>query len=166
MNHYILPLKPTLHYMLINSFILLLLFLKIFTYLFMRDTEREAETQAEREAGSMQGAGRGTPSRVSRSMPWAKGGAKTLSHPGVPYNMSLFFFQRFYLFIHKRHRERCRETGRGGSRLPAGWLMQDLIPPPWDLDLSQRERLLSQVLKDERKQSIFKCLYLSSFFHS
>ena len=26
-------------------------------------------------------------------------------------------FLRFYLFIHERHRERVRDTGRGGSRL-------------------------------------------------
>ena len=40
----------------------------------MRDTEREreAETQAEGEAGSMQGAWRGTPSRVSRISPGLK----------------------------------------------------------------------------------------------
>ena len=50
----------------------------------MRDTEREAETQAEGEAGSMQGAGRGTLSWVSRIRPWAEGGAKPLSHPGPP----------------------------------------------------------------------------------
>ena len=50
----------------------------------MRDTEKEAETRAEGEAGSMQGARRGTRSRVSRVTPWAEGGAKLLSHPGCP----------------------------------------------------------------------------------
>ena len=52
----------------------------------MRDTEKErgAETQAEGEADSMQGAGCGTPSRVSRITPWAESGAKPLSHPGCP----------------------------------------------------------------------------------
>ena len=63
-------------------------------YLFMRDTERkrereregEGETQAEGEAGSMQGAQCGTPSQVSRTTPWAEGGAKQLSHPGCPLN--------------------------------------------------------------------------------
>ena len=39
----------------------------------MRDTEKEAETQAEGEAGSMQRAQCGTPSWVSRIMPWAEG---------------------------------------------------------------------------------------------
>ena len=52
----------------------------------MRGTEREAETQAEGKAGSMQGARRGTPSRVSRITPWAAGGAKPLSHWGCPRN--------------------------------------------------------------------------------
>ena len=46
--------------------------------------EREAETQAEGEAGSMQGAKRGTLSRVSRITPGAEGGAKPLSHLGCP----------------------------------------------------------------------------------
>ena len=41
------------------------------------EREREAETQAEEEAGSMQGARRGTRSRVSRIAPWAKGRRQT-----------------------------------------------------------------------------------------
>ena len=49
-----------------------------------RKVERKAETQAEEDAGSMQGAPRGTRSRVSRIMPWAEGSAKPLSHPGCP----------------------------------------------------------------------------------
>ena len=48
------------------------------------EREKEAQTQGEREAGSMQGAQRGTPSRVSRIRPWAEGGAKPLSHLGCP----------------------------------------------------------------------------------
>ena len=62
--------------------VLTLFFLRF--YLFMRDTEREAETQAEGEAGSMQGAQSGTQSQVSRTRPWAEGGAKPLSHLGCP----------------------------------------------------------------------------------
>ena len=54
----------------------------------MRDREKEreteAETQAEGEAGSTQGARHGTPSRVSRIIPWAAGGAKPLRHWGCP----------------------------------------------------------------------------------
>ena len=49
-----------------------------------RQREREAETQAEGEAGSMQGTQCGTRSLVSRITPWAKVGAKQLSHPGCP----------------------------------------------------------------------------------
>ena len=44
-----------------------------------------------------------------------------------------------YLFIHERHTERGRDTGRGRSRLPAEILMQDLIPGLRDHDLSQRQ---------------------------
>ena len=64
-------------------------FLKNFIYLFMRDTEREreAETQAEGVAGSMQGAGYGTQSWVSRITPWTEGGTKPLSHPGCPHDV-------------------------------------------------------------------------------
>ena len=50
----------------------------------MTDTQREAETQAGGEAGSMQGAGRGTQSWVSRITPCAEGGAKPLDHQGCP----------------------------------------------------------------------------------
>ena len=49
----------------------------------MSNTEREAEAQAEGEAGSMQGAWWDS-IRVCRITPWAKGGAKPLSHPGCP----------------------------------------------------------------------------------
>ena len=90
----------------------------------MKDTEREAETQAEGEAGSMQRAWCGTPSWDSRIAPWAKGRRQTTAPPRDP--------QRFYLFIHERHRERGRDTGRGRSRLHVGSPMQDLIPGPWD----------------------------------
>ena len=47
-----------------------------------------------------------------------------------------FFFLRFYLFIHERHRERGRDTGRGRSRLHAGSLTWDSIPGRQDHDLS------------------------------
>ena len=58
----------------------LFLFSKDFIYLFMRYTG----TQVEGEAGSLQGAQRGTQSRVSRITPWAEGGAKPLSHLSCP----------------------------------------------------------------------------------
>ena len=50
----------------------------------MKHTHTEAETQAEGEAGSMQGAGCGTGSQVSRITPWAEGSTKPLSHSGCP----------------------------------------------------------------------------------
>ena len=65
-------------------FILRFLFLKDFTYLFMRDTEREAETQAEGEAGSLQGAQRGTQSQDPGIMTWAKGRRSTAETPRWP----------------------------------------------------------------------------------
>ena len=53
-----------------------------------------------------------------------------------------FFFLRFYLFIHKRHREGGRNKGRGKrSRLRAGSPMWDLIPGLRDHALSQRQML-------------------------
>ena len=39
---------------------------------------------AEGEAGSMEGVRHGTRSQDSRIMPWAKGHAKPLNHPGIP----------------------------------------------------------------------------------
>ena len=59
----------------------------------MKDTYTEREAQAEGEAGSMQGARRGTRSRVSRITPWAEGGAKPLSHRGCPYFLLLIAAQ-------------------------------------------------------------------------
>ena len=52
----------------------------------------------------------------------------------------LFYFLKI-LFIHKRHRERGRDTDRERSMLPVGSLIWDLIPGPWDHDLSQRQML-------------------------
>ena len=62
----------------------LFFFFKDFIYL-LRHTEREAETQVEGEAGSMQGAGHGTQSLVSRTTPWDEGSAKPLSPLGCPH---------------------------------------------------------------------------------
>ena len=39
----------------------------------------------------------------------------------------LFFFLRFYLYIHQGHTERGRDTGRGRSRFHAGSLVEDLV---------------------------------------
>ena len=49
----------------------------------------------------------------------------------------VFFFFRFYLFIHEKH----RDIHRRRSRLPAGSLMWDLVLEPWDHDLRQRQTL-------------------------
>ena len=57
-------------------------------------------------------------------------------NPSKEDNISLFILFYFILFIHKRQRERGRDTGRGRSRLPAGSPMQDSIPGPRDHDLS------------------------------
>ena len=80
-----------------------------------REREREAETQAEGEAGSMHrepdvGFDPGSPG----SCPGPKAGAKPLRHPGIP----IFIFLKI-LFIHERHTERGKDTGRGRSRLHA-----------------------------------------------
>ena len=48
-----------------------------------------------------------------------------------------FFFLRFYLFIHERHRKRGRDTGRGRSRLHAG-------SPIWDSILGRQDHALGQ----------------------
>ena len=64
----------------------------------MRDTERLAETQAEGEAGSLQGAQRGTQSRVSRITPQAEGGAKLLSHQGCPSFFILILKNKYNFF--------------------------------------------------------------------
>ena len=40
-------------------------------------------------------------------------------------------FKKDYLFIHERHTERGRETGRGRSRLPAGEPDAGLDPGTW-----------------------------------
>ena len=54
---------------------------------------------------------------------------------------TFYFLKRFYLFIHERHRERGRDTGRGRSRLPVGSPMRDSIPGPKDHALSRSQTL-------------------------
>ena len=92
---------------------------------------------------------------------WASGGGEELALPSqlrhfcgegelgvshflstdyVPHNKAgaLFFLIKIYLFIHERHRERGRDTGRGRSRLPAGSPMWDSIPGLQDHTLSRK----------------------------
>ena len=89
------------------------------------ERERERHRQREKQAPCQEpdvGLDPGTPG----SRPGLKAGAKPLSHPGCPSRFTsyqLFFFK--ILFIHKRYRERGRDTGRGRSRLHAG-------SPMWD----------------------------------
>ena len=47
-------------------------------------------------------------------------------------------FKISFFFIHERHRERGKDTGRERSRLLMGSLMRDLIPGPRGHDLSWR----------------------------
>ena len=67
----------------------------------------------------------------------------TLSSPAylVIRLFSHGFLKIFYLFIHERHTERGRDTGRGSSRLHAGSPMWDMISGPRDHDLSRRQTL-------------------------
>ena len=62
-------------------------------------------------------------------------------HTFVLSVMYSFFKKRFYLFIHERHKERGKDTGRGRSRLHAGSPMWDSIPGLWDHNLSWRQML-------------------------
>ena len=41
------------------------------------------------------------------------------------HTIYFYFLKRFYLFIHERHTDRGRDTGRGRSRLHVGSLMWD-----------------------------------------
>ena len=47
----------------------------------------------------------------------------------------IYIFLRCYLFIHEKHRERGRDTGRGRSRLHAG-------SPIWGLILGLQDHAL------------------------
>ena len=57
--------------------------------------------------------------------------------------ISFYFFFFFFkiLFVYSWERERSRDIGRGRSRLPVGSPIWDLIPGPWDHDLSWRQML-------------------------
>ena len=64
---------------------------------------------------------------------------RTTFHELISLLAQKVFFKRFYLFIHKRQKERGRDTERGRSRLYAGSPMWDSIPGPRDHPLSQRQ---------------------------
>ena len=66
-------------------------------YLFIRHTERGRDTGRRRSRLHAPGARHRTRSRVSRITPCAQGGAKPLSHPGVPSPLFLIisFFEAY-----------------------------------------------------------------------
>ena len=55
----------------------------------------------------------------------------------IQHSKLLYFF--LILFIHERHTERSRDTGRRRKRVPVGSPMWNWIPGPWDHDLSQMQ---------------------------
>ena len=108
-----------------------------------RERERERETgrdrQREKQAPCrMQGARRRT-----QSPPWADGGAKLLSHPGIPVlsNSFFFFINFFYLFmiVTQRERERQRHRQREKQAPCTGSPTWDSIPGLQDCTLGQRQ---------------------------
>ena len=63
-----------------------------------------------------------------------------------------------------RDTERGRDIGKASSRLPAGNLMQDSVPGPWDHNLSQRQTLNHWATQAPHK-SVDLCSHsLLSFF--
>ena len=93
------------------------------------------ETKSERERkGGGRDTGRGSSRHHAGSLMWDSipelrdyGLDWRLSHLGCP-SFFLYLKDFIYLFIHKRQRERGRETGRGRSSFPVRSLMQDSIP--------------------------------------
>ena len=70
------------------------MFVFLIYYLFIQEKHREREREGERcrdtgsrKTGSMQGACCGTLFLISRIRPWAKGGAKQLTHLGTPISI-------------------------------------------------------------------------------
>ena len=116
-------------------------FLKNFLFIYDSHTQRERERQRHRQREKQApcrepdvGLDRGTRTWVSRSRSVLKANTQPLSHPGVP--MALKKKKRFYLFIHERHREKGRDTGRGRGRLLEWSAM-------WDSILGLRDHALS-----------------------
>ena len=119
------------------SFDIFFIFLFFHYYLFMIVIER-----GERGRDT----GRGRSGLHGRSPTWdsipelrdrALGQRQALNH-WATQGSPLFSFLRCYLFIHKRHTERSRDTGRGRSRFHAGSLMWDSIPGLQDHALGWR----------------------------
>ena len=75
-------------------------------------------------------------------------------------------FLRVYLFIYswETQRERCRDTGRGRSRLHAGTPMLDLIPGPQDHALGWRQVLNRWVIQGSPMKPILYLEDLKPFY--
>ena len=64
----------------------------------------------------MQGAQRWTQSQVSRIKPWAEGGAKPLSHPGIPIQSHFNAAPKAVKFTEKTVEEWLSWARGGGNR--------------------------------------------------
>ena len=88
-------------------------------------------------------------SQVSISWPWDHDPSQydiesqTLISCASQILQKWYYFILFYkiLSIYSWEAQRERQRHRGRSRLPVGSPMWDLIPGPWDHDLSQRQTL-------------------------
>ena len=106
----------------------LFIFLKDFIYSFMRDPERQRHRQWEKQATRRE-PDAGLHPVSPGSQPEPKANALT-AEPPRHLSLSLSLKKISYLSIPERQR------GRGRSKGPAGTLMQNSIPEPWDHNLS------------------------------
>ena len=90
---------PKFHYIIKNVDLFVLLKI-LFIYSLDTQREREAETQAEEEAGAMQGAQRGTGSRVSRITPQAAVALNRWATGAAPSNAALNNEKCYTLSLH------------------------------------------------------------------
>ena len=110
-------------------------------FIYSWDTQREGQRHRQREKQAPhREPDVGLDPRNPGSWPELKADTQPLSHPGV-LRFFILFFKGFYLFIHEKHREKGRDTGRERSRLHAGSPMQDSIPGPRGHALSRRQTL-------------------------
>ena len=94
----------------------------------------------------MQGAWRGTRSRVPRITPQAAGSAKPLSHQGCPYFIVLFLlFLKDFIYLFMRDKEREREIERERQRHRQREKQAPCTGSPmWDSILGLQDRALGQ----------------------
>ena len=83
--------RGILFYFILFYFILFYFILLYFLFIYDSDTQRERgrDTGRERSRLHAPGARHGTPSRVSRIVPWAKGRCQTAAPPRDPHTMFL-----------------------------------------------------------------------------